>query len=310
MILVGATATTLVDLGGHRPRNHVARGEVLQVRRIALHEALTRRVAQDAAFATHTLGDQHARTGHTSGVELPELHVLQRDASARRHAHAVTGIDEGVGRGVVDAAGAAGSEDRGLGVENRNLAGFHFHCGDAEHVAVGVAYQVERHPLDEELGIRAHVALIQRVQHGMAGTVSGGTRAHHRRLAVVHRVAAERTLVDLAVVGAIEGHAVVLELDDDLVGLLAHELDRVLVAQPVRPLDGVVHMPVPVVLGRVAERSSHATLGRHGVRAGRKDLGQHCGLEARFGELQGRTQAGTAGADDDRIKGTLCDVHA
>jgi hypothetical protein len=61
-------------------------------------------------------------------------------------------------------------------------------------------------------------------------------------------VAAEGTLVDLAVVGAVEGHAVVLELDDDLVGLAAHELDGVLVAEPVGPLDGVVHVPVPVVL--------------------------------------------------------------
>jgi hypothetical protein len=36
-----------------------------------------------------------------------------------------------------------------------DLAGFHFHRGDAEHVALGVADQVERHPFDEELGVRA-----------------------------------------------------------------------------------------------------------------------------------------------------------
>ena len=36
--------------------------------------------------------------GHAGRVELPELHVLQRNAGARRHAQAVTGVDEGVGR--------------------------------------------------------------------------------------------------------------------------------------------------------------------------------------------------------------------
>jgi hypothetical protein len=32
-------------------------------------------------------------------VELPELHVLQRDAGARRHAQPVAGVDERAGGG-------------------------------------------------------------------------------------------------------------------------------------------------------------------------------------------------------------------
>ena len=281
-----------------------AEGEVLGV------TALEMETGEISIFHSRATVFATGGAGHPGRVELPELHVLERDAGARRHAEAVAGVDEGVGRGVIDAPRPAGGEDGGLGLEGDDLAGLHFQGGDAEHFALGVADQVERHPLDEELGVGAHVALVERVQHGVAGTVGRGAGAHHRRLAVVHRVAAERTLVDLAVVGAVEGHAVVLELDDDLVGLLAHELDGILVAQPVRPLDGVVHVPVPVVLGRVAQRGGDAALRRHGVRAGREHLGQHGGLEAGFGELQGRAQAGTAGAHDDRIKGTLRDVHA
>jgi hypothetical protein len=174
---------------------------------------------------------------------------------------------------------------------------------------IGVADQVERHPFDEELGVGAHVALVQRMQHGVAGAVGRRAGAAHRLLAEIRHVAAEGALVDLAGIGAIEGHAVVLELDDDFVGLAAHELDGVLVAQPVRPLDGVVHVPVPVVLLGVAERGGHAALRGDGMRAGRENLGDDGRLEAGLGQLQRGAQAGAAGADDDRIKGALGDLH-
>ena len=116
-------------------------------------------------------------------MELPELHVLQRNAGARRHAQAVAGVDERVGRRRKDAAGAAGGEQRRLRLQDHHLAGFHLQRGDAEHVAVGVADQVERHPFDEELRARPHVALVERVQHRVAGAV--GRRA--RRAAPVSR---------------------------------------------------------------------------------------------------------------------------
>ena len=83
-------------------------------------------------------------------------------------------------------------------------------------VAVGVADQVQRHPLDEEVGARLDVLLVQRVQHRVAGAVGRGAGALHRLLAVVGGVAAERALVDGAVGVAVERHAEVLELVDDL----------------------------------------------------------------------------------------------
>ena len=140
------------------------------------------------------------------------------------------------------------------------------------------------------------------MQHGVAGTVGGCAGTAHRLLTEVRHVAAEGALVDLAVVEAVERHAVVLELDHNLIGLAAHELDRVLVAEPVGALDGVVHVPVPVVFFGIAQAGSDAALRRHGVRARRENLGQHGRLVAGLGQLDRGTQAGAAGADDDRIE--------
>ena len=186
----------------------------------------------------------------------------------------------------------------------RDLAGLHLQRRDAEHRAVlRVADQVERHPLDEELGVGAHVLLVQRVQHGVAGAVGRRAGAHrHLGAAVVLRVAAEGPLVDLAVLQPVEGHAHVLELDHDFVGAPAHVFDRVLVAEVVGALDRVVHVPVPVVLGRVGERRGDAALRGHRVRARREHLGEHRHLEVGAREFQRRAHARAAGAHDDRIE--------
>ena len=75
--------------------------------------------------------------------------------------------------------------------------------------------QVEREILDEELGIVAQRLAIERVEDGVAGAVGGGAGALHRRaIAEFGHVAAERPLVDLALFGARERHAVMLELVD------------------------------------------------------------------------------------------------
>ena len=103
-----AAATAFLDLGGHGARDDVSAGEVLIVRRIALHEALAVLVQEIAALAAHALGDEHASARHPGRVELPELHVLQRQSGAGDHAEAVARVDECIGRRPIDAAGAAG----------------------------------------------------------------------------------------------------------------------------------------------------------------------------------------------------------
>jgi hypothetical protein len=150
------------------------------------------------------------------GMELPELHVLERNAGARRHAEAVSGVDERVRRRGEDAAGAARGEHRRLGLQDRDLARLHLQRHHAQHVAFGVADEVERHPFDEKVRARADVALVERVQQRVPVRSAA---AHERCTAFSPKFAewpAERPLVDRAVGVAVERHPEVLELVDDL----------------------------------------------------------------------------------------------
>ena len=131
----------------------------------------------------------------------------------------------------------------------------------------------------------------------MAGPVGGVAGAHHRRLAEVARVAAEAPLRDLTLGRAAEGQAHVLQLDDGVDRLARQHLGGVLVGQVIATLDGVEHVPFPVVLFEVAEGRADAPLRRAGVRARRVELGdhRHVGLA---GQLDRRHQPRAAGADD------------
>ncbi len=137
----------------------------------------------------------------------------------------------------------------------------------------------------------------------MAGTVSGGAGALHGLFAVVGGVAAEGTLVDGAVGVAVERHAEVFQLVHHLGCFTAHELDGVLVAQPVGALDGVVEVVVPVVFGTCcpARRTRHLVRPRCASGWGRlwtarPRSGLH-GTSSRRG-----THARAACADDDDVK--------
>ena len=97
VVFVRANATAFFNLLIHRARYEVTRRQVFQRRRIALHKALAVGIAQNTAFTTHAFGNQYACARHAGRVELPELHVLQRNACARCHAETVARIDERIG---------------------------------------------------------------------------------------------------------------------------------------------------------------------------------------------------------------------
>src|SRR4051794_2074295 len=120
------------------------------------------------------------------------------------------------------------------------------------------------------------------VQHGVAGAVGCGAGALGLALAVINGHAAERPLIDAAIVGAREWHAPVLEFIDGFRRLAHHVLDGTLIPEPVRSLDGVVHMPAPVVLVHVAERGRYAALRRYRMRARREPLGDAGGAQTRL----------------------------
>ena len=283
-------------------------GEVLRGRRVALHEALALGVRQVAALAAGALRHQATRAIDAGRVELDELVVLQRQAGAQHHAAAVAGAGMGAGAGEVGPAVAAGRQHHGLGAEAVDAAILQAPGGDAAADALLVHDQVERDVLDEEFAVMLQRLLVQRVQDGMAGAVGRRAGAHRRRLAVILHVAAEGALVDAPVLGPAEGHAVVLQLDDRRDRLAAHVFDGVLVAQPVRPLHGVVHVPAPVILAHVAERGADAALGGDGVAAGREDLGDAGRLQARGAHAEGGAEPGAAGPHHHHVIGVVDDA--
>ncbi len=63
-----------------------------------------------------------------------------------------------------------------------------------------------------------------------------------------------------------------LKLIDSIGCITAKVFDGVLVSEPIGALDGVVHVPAPVVWPHVTKRRRDAALRRDGVRAGRKYL--------------------------------------
>ena len=307
MVLLRAHAAAFADFDGHGPADHVARRQVLHGRRIALHEALAFRVGQIAAFAAHAFGDQYAGAEDAGGMELHELHVLQRQAGAQHHAAAVARAGVGRGAGEIGPAVAACGQDHQLGLEPVQGAVVQLPGGDAPADAV-VHDQVEGEVLDEELGLLRQCLAIHGVQHGVAGAIRGRAGALDRRLAEVAGHAAEGALIDLAFGRAAERHAPVLQLVDRRRRVPDQVFNGVLVAQPVRPLDGVVHVPAPVILAHVAEAGGDAALGGHGVRPGRKDLGDAGGLQARRSTAQGCAQAGAAGAHHDDVIAVIGEV--
>ena len=218
-------------------------------------------------------------------MELPHFHVLHRHTGTQGHAHAVTGIDMGIGGGLEDTTGAAGSQNGGLGLEVHQLTGFDVDGGTANHITVLIFHQIQRIPFGENGGLVLDVLLIKGVQQGMTGTVR--RRGSTRRLLATEGLglAAEGTLIHLAVVETRERQTHFFQLEDGLGTGLTHEFNRVLVTDIVGSLDGIVHVPFPVVLVGIAQRYRNAALGGYGMRTGRKNLGQQCTAFAGFGYL-------------------------
>mmetsp|Transcript_96380 Transcript_96380/g.234239 ORF Transcript_96380/g.234239 Transcript_96380/m.234239 type:complete len:411 (+) Transcript_96380:519-1751(+) len=268
VVLLRAHAAALADLHGHGAADDIARRQVLGAGRVTLHEALALRVLQDASLATASLSHEAAGTVDTGRVELHELRVLDGEAGAQSHATAVTGAGVGAGGAEVGAAVAARREHGVLGLDAVQAAVLHVHHQHAAAHALVVHDEVECEVLDEVVRVERQRAPIQRVEHRVARAIgSGGAAVRLAALAEVKRLPAEGALVDLALLRPRERQAVRLQLDNGTRRLTAHVVDGVLVAQPVRSLDGIVHVPSPVVLRDVGQRGVDAALRRHRVRA-------------------------------------------
>src|SRR4029077_12592425 len=180
-------------------------------RRIALHEALAFRIDEVAAFAAGAFGDKTSRAVNAGRVELNELHVLQRQTGPQRHSAAVAGAGVGRGAGRIGPAITSGGKNGGLRAKTVQRAVVEFERYDAAAGALIIQDQVDRKKLDVELGGVAQRLAVHGVEHGVAGSIGRGTGALRLALAIVQRHAAERPLIDLAVLGARERHAPMFE---------------------------------------------------------------------------------------------------
>ncbi len=274
MVLVRTNPAAFIDLDRHRPADDIAAGQILGRRREPFHETLTLGIRQITAFAARALGDQHAGAIDTGRVKLHKFHILKRQAGAQRHRIAVAGAGMRRGAGEIDTPIPAGGEDRLLAPEPVQRAIFHAQRDHAGTFAILVHQQIKREELDMEMRLMLQALLIERMQDGVAGPVGGGAGAARHRLAVIKRMAAEGALINPAFLGPREGYAVIFQLDHRRDGVAAHIFNGVLVAKPVRALDGVIHVILPVVaFAHIVQRGADTALGGDRVRACREHLG-------------------------------------
>jgi hypothetical protein len=191
-------------------------------------------------------GDQDAQLVNAGGMELEEFHIFQRQAAPHDHGRAVAGEGIGIGGDLPDAAMPAGGKDDRLGMEDVHLAGGQL---DRNHARGGPVdhQQVNRLEFVEEGHVVLHALLVERLQDHVTGAVGGMAGAPDRFAGHVIGMPAKRALGDLAIRRAVKGQAHVFQFVDGRHGLVAHELDRILVAQVIRAFDRVVGVPFGMV---------------------------------------------------------------
>ena len=269
-------AAALVDLGLLGAGDDVARCELHLVRRVALHEALALGVQEVGALAARALGDQEALARERGRVVLDHLHVHERRADAVGHRDPVAGADERVRGRPPDLAVSAGRQDHVLRLEELHRAGLDVSRDGADALARVVDRKRGREVLLVAVDrVRVlHQLLVQDVHDRLARDVGDVVGARGRG-------AAEGAGAQLALVVAVERNAEVLEVDDLLGRLAAHDLDRVLVAQVVGALDRVEGVRLPRVVG--VERRVDPALRGVRVRAHGMDLRDDPDRHARLG---------------------------
>jgi hypothetical protein len=204
-------AAPFADLQVNGPADDITRGQVFNVGGVALHKALAFVVDENAALAAHRLGDEDAQLVNAGGVELEELHILNRQPAAHDDGRAVTGVSVGVGSHLPHAPVPAGSQDDRFAVEDVQLAGRHLQRDHASH---GPVHQQQVHHLElvKEQGVVLDTLLVQGLQDHMAGAVGGVARPAHGFAGDVVGMPAKGSLGDAPVGRARERQAHMLQV--------------------------------------------------------------------------------------------------
>ena len=174
VVLVRAHTAAFIDLDRHGTADDIAACEVLGRRRKPFHETLALGIGQIAAFTACAFGDQHTGAINACRVELHELHVLERQAGAKRHRIAVTCAGMRRSAGEIDPAVTARRQNGLLAPEAVQRAVFHAQRDDTGAFAILVHQQIEREILDMEMRLVLQALLVKRMENGVSGAVGGG----------------------------------------------------------------------------------------------------------------------------------------
>ena len=138
-----------------------------------------------------------------------------------------------------------------------------------DHARNGAPRLVKHHighvPFLGEFNAVGDALLPEGVQNLMADAVGRVGGAANRFLAEILGMSAKTSLCDMAVRGSGEGYALAFQIDDGFGSIFGEQLGRVLVDEPVAALDGVVVMPVPVIMLHIAQCGGDAAFGGAGV---------------------------------------------
>src|ERR1700693_4181274 len=95
------------------------------------------------------------------------------------------------------------------------------------------------------------------------------------------------------------------QLDDRGDGLPAHVLDRILIAEPVRPFDRIIHMPLPTVFAEVAETGRNAALRGNRMTPRREHFRDACGRQTRLNRALSRPQTAVSVGANELVGSTI-----
>ena len=301
VIAIGTDTSTLKNLHGHRTGDDVSGGEILSCRSVSFHESLTFAVSENTTFTSAALSHEAAGTVDTSGMELDELGILDREASSGDHTTTVTSAGVSGGAREVGSTVATSGDDGVVGLHSVDGTVSHVVAHDTTALAT-LHDEVESEVLDEEDAVVAESSTEQSMKHAVAGSVGDGAASIGlTTLTHVLRLTTEGSLINLTILGSRERHAVRLKLEDSIGSFTSHVLDGVLISKPVTALDSVVEMPAPVIGMHVAKSGIDTTLSSDCVRSGREKLGDASGLVASLGQTEGGSETGTASTNDDGV---------
>ena len=265
---------------------------------IVVHELLTLAVEQSATLAADAFGDQNSlharRPDHAGGMELDELHVLQFGAGVIGQRMAIAGAFPAIARDLVRLADATRRQDHGLRLEDEETAQLP-RVSKGSRNPIAILEQADNGVFHEHIDALMDAMILQRADHLEAGAVADVGQAGIA-------MAAEVALQDLAIGSAVEDGAPGLQLPNARRRLLGVDLGHAPVVDILSAAHGVGEMDLPVVaLVDIAQRGGHAALGHHRMRLAQQRLAHQANFDAGRGSFDGRSQSGTAGADDQDV---------